>query len=191
MGRKLPNFLRDADEETVLATAERRLDAAPSPAKRRAAHLDMLLLETGLLLGLRVSELVKLRVEHVDQAKGSALIYQGKGSHDRYVPVPTWFLPTLAAWIGERTTGLVFRSPRGGQLSARTVERRFAALGRAAGLPRKLKPHTLRHTYATRLLAKGANIREVQELLGHASVATTEIYTHVEIERLRAVADLL
>ncbi len=189
--RRLPNFLRAHEQQQLIALAQARMDAAKSAAKLRAARLDWLMLQTGLLLGLRVSELCKLRAEHVDLAQATALVYQGKGDRDRYVPIPARLLEPLRAWLDGRTDGPVFRSPRGGQLSTRTVQLRFQVLGIRAGLPRKLKPHTLRHTFATRLLQAGATIREVQELLGHASVATTEIYTHVSTERLRAVVDKL
>ena len=107
------------------------------------------------------------------------------------MPIPARLVEPLRVWIGARAAGPVFASPRGGKLSERTVQKRLRALGLKAELPRRLKPHTLRHTYATRLLERGANIREVQELLGHASVATTEIYTHVSADRLRKAVEAL
>jgi integrase/recombinase XerC len=189
--RKLPNFLRAAEVLRLVDVAQARIAAAPSKAKRRAAQVDLVMLQAGLLLGLRVSELCKLLIEHVDLVQRSALIYQAKGQRDRYVPIPARLIGPLTDWIQGRTAGPVFPSPRGGRLAPRTVELRFKSLGRLAELPRPLKPHTLRHTFATRLLERGANIREVQELLGHASVATTEVYTHVSSERLRQAVDLL
>jgi integrase/recombinase XerC len=157
-----------------------------------------------LFLGLRVSELVNLRAADVDLAQATILVNQGKGAKDRYVPISSHFLPDLQEWMrsqeqgassqepgARRRDGFVFSSPRGGRLSARTVQLRLEAIGKKAQIPRRLKPHTLRHTFATRLLERGANIREVQELMGHSSVATTEVYTHVVPERLRGAVDRL
>ena len=189
--RKLPNFLRAHEAEALLAAALAAHAEAGSVAKKRSAEVDHLVIQAGLYLGLRVSEICKLKIEDLDLAQGTALVYQGKGNKDRYVPIPARFIPTLKTWLGERGTGYVFPSPRGGKLSSRTLQLRLKALGKKAQIPRALKPHTLRHTYATRLLEKGANIREVQELLGHSSIQTTEIYTHTVPERLRGAVEKL
>lgn len=192
--RRLPNFLRQAEADALLAAAAGARLTAASPSKRRAAHLDEILLQTGLLLGLRVSELCKLDVQDLDLAARTAMVRAGKGDKDRCVPVPARLVALLEEWQGrgkKRAAGPVFASPRGGRLASRTVQLRLAALGKRAGLPRRLKPHTLRHTFATRLLERGASIREVQELLGHSSVATTEVYTHTVPDRLRGAVDRL
>jgi len=181
--RRLPTFFRPAEAETLLA------------ALRSEQH--RLIILTGLFLGLRVSEITHLDVADVDCDRGTVLVRHGKGDRDRQVPMPHRLWEGLRAWIGERKAGYLFPSPRGGgRLSSRSVQRLIKrAAGRAgiAGVdvPRKITPHKLRHTYATRLLDTGANIREVQELLGHASVATTEIYCHVSGDRLRGAVDRL
>jgi integrase/recombinase XerC len=189
--RRLPNFLRGPEAELLLVTAQAQLDAAVTPSKRRAAALDLIIIQTGLQSGLRVSELCDLRIEDLDMGQATLLVVQGKGGKDRMLPVGTKLLEVLRAWIAGRRDGLVFPSPRGGRLSERTIQLRLGALGKLAILPRALKPHTLRHTFATRLLERGANIREAQELLGHESVATTEIYAHVAPDRLRGAVERL
>lgn len=189
--RRLPVFLRGPEAEALVAAATAERDAARSPSKRAAAERNRLLILAGLYMGLRVSELCKLRIEDVDLEQGMAMILQGKGDKDRGVPVPEKLLAELRPWIGERRSGFLFANPRGGKLSSRTVQMMVRRLAAVANIPRRVKPHTLRHSYATHLLDKGANIREVQELLGHASVATTEIYTHVSGEKLKKVVNLL
>ncbi|HLH24828.1 MAG TPA: tyrosine-type recombinase/integrase [Chloroflexota bacterium] len=152
---------------------------------------DRLLVECGLFLGLRVSELVHLQIEEVDLDARRLLVNQGKGGKDRYVPIPQKLMAALAAWIGKRTAGPVFLSRLGRGLTTRAVQQMLQAAGERAGLPRRVTPHMLRHTYATRLLERGATLREVQELLGHSSVATTERYTWVLTDRLRGAVDRL
>jgi site-specific recombinase XerD len=188
--KRLPNFLRAHEAERLVALALQQV-AEASTAKRHSAQVIAHIIQTGLLAGLRVSELVKLQVEHVDLLQGTIFVSEGKGKKDRYVPVTHSLTDTLRAAIGERTSGPVFASKQGRRLGVRGVQLRLNALGQKAGLPRTLKPHTLRHTFATRLLERGANIREVQELLGHANLQTTEVYTHVTSERLRRAVELL
>jgi integrase/recombinase XerD len=175
----------------LIMTAQAQLTAAKSPSKKRAAWLDLVLAQTGLLMGLRVSELCKLLIEQLDMLQATGLIFEAKGGKDRYVPIPGKLLGPLAAWIGARTTGFVFASPRGGKLASRTVQARMEVLGRKAGLLRKLKPHTFRHTYACRLIESGAGIHEVSELLGHAGIGITSNYLHCIPERLRAAVERL
>lgn len=183
MAKRLPTFLRASELDRLQAAAE-------NPR-------DRLILSLGLLLGLRVSELVKLRIERIDLERSVVLVYAGKGDKDRYVPIPQKLRTQLTAWIGETREGWLLPSPRtGGPLTSRMVQRLIKRLAKLAGLagaelPRKATPHKLRHGYATKLLETGATIREVQQLLGHASVATTEIYTHVLPERLKGAVDRL
>lgn len=145
----------------------------------------------GLYLGLRVSEIAKLRVEELDLVDGVAFVNQGKGDKDRYVPIPTRILDDLRTWVGERRSGPVFLSRLGRRMSSDAIERMVTATGVRAGLQKHVTPHMLRHSFATRLLERGANLREVQDLLGHSSVATTEIYTHLELSGLRSAVDRL
>jgi len=149
------------------------------------------MIETSLLAGLRVSELCNQRIEDVDLTTPELGIKQGKGCKDRNVSIGGRLLIVLREWIGDRRSGYLFPGPGGRKLSVRRVQERFAMLGAKASLIKKLKPHTLRHTFATTLLKRGANLRTIQELLGHASVATTEIYTHVDTTDKKKAVDLL
>jgi len=174
--------LRDDEPERLLA--------ATTTAR------DRVLLMTGLYLGLRVSEICKLQIEDVDLRRRVAFVREGKGMKDRAIPIPKPFAPILRGWIGGRQTGYVFPSPRGGRLTNRAVQKlvkRMAAKAglREAGKPRKYHPHKLRHAYATRLLQTGADIKEVQDLLGHASLQTTMVYVHSTPERLASAVDRL
>lgn len=189
--RKLPNFLRAAELSQLLTAAAAAIEAARTVAKRRAARRDLVMVQTGLFLGLRVSELVKLRVEQLDLAGGYCQVVAGKGDKDRTLPVPARLLPVLREWVGERKTGWVFTSSSERRLGKRTAQTRITALGVRAGLVRRLKAHGLRHTFATRLLESGAAIHEVSELMGHSSIQTTATYLHCIPERLRSAVDRL
>ncbi len=181
MGRKLPNFMSEsAPEQLLRATTRER---------------DRILLLVALYCGLRCSELTGLRVEDLEFTRRTLFVRQGKGKKDRVTPIPKKIVGPLRGWVGNRTTGLVFPSPRGnGRLTNRTVQYLFKRLAVAAGLPnalepRKYRPHAMRHAYASRLLATGATILEVSELLGHASISTTQTYVHTTQEHLKQAAD--
>lgn len=175
--QSLPKYLRGRE-------VDRLSDAV-------ATDRDRMLIMTARFTGLRVSELCALRVEDVDPEDQVLLVRQGKGKKDRYVPLPDKLFTPLWAFIGARTTGPVFRNYRGERLSTRTVQLMVRAAAQAAGIGKRTTPHMLRHTYATNLLNRGASLREVQELLGHASVSTTERYTHVAVDRLKGAVDRL
>jgi integrase/recombinase XerD len=183
MRRRLPTFFRSHEADALVASAKN--------------ERDRLIIQCGLFLGLRCSEITDLRIERINLTACQVLVAHGKGDKDRYVPIPERLRPLLQNWIGDRREGLLFTSrSKHGRLSNRAVQRMFQSVARKAGIagvdqPRKVTPHKLRHTYATTLLEKGANIRELQELLGHSSVATTEIYTHVVTSRLKGVVDRL
>lgn len=189
--RRLPGFLRPNEIESLLAVANTELTKAKSARRQTAARRNLLMIQTGLLMGLRVSEICKLRVEDLDFSSGIALIAHAKGDKDRTVPVAQKLMGPLKEWLGERLTGQVFPSPTGKRLTTRAVQLVVNRLARLAQIPRHVKPHSLRHTFATNLLERGATIREVQELLGHSSVATTEIYCGVNPEHLKKVVELL
>jgi integrase/recombinase XerD len=165
-----------------------------------------------LAAGLRVSEIVKLMPSDIDYGKGTVRVNDGKGGRDRVVPINSETLGWLRAWAEKRKAlGVGKRRPffcrirrqglhgkplkRGEAITTRTVQALVTRLAKAAGIERSfgggkkrkrgLGPHILRHTYATRMLDKGFSIREVQELLGHRSVSTTMVYTHVNPEALR------
>ena len=148
--------------------------------------------------GLRVGEAVSLDVRDVDLHRGEVRVL-GKGGKERVVPLPSVARESLAAWIdSRRSRGLLgqplFTTLRPGRdgprrLSARSVRRLLAERARRARIADRVHPHRLRHSYATHLLDMGADLREIQELLGHASLSTTEKYTEVSAERLLEVYD--
>jgi site-specific recombinase XerD len=140
--------------------------------------------------GLRVSELCSLRVEDVDLI-GEQLKVRGKGSRERIVPVGRMAASAVRSYLearrGERSPWLVLNQ-RGKRLTARSVRRLVRNYSRRLpALPEGVSPHALRHSFATHLLEAGADLRAVQELLGHASLATTQRYTHVTLERMRKI----
>ena len=183
--RKLPHALSIADIETLLAQPE-----GESPLALR----DRAMLELSYACGLRVSELVGLSRGEVDQ-RGKVLTVTGKGDKQRVVPFGRAAAAALGEWL-ERGRPLlaararhdrVFCNARGGALGRMGWWKILRGHARAANLATRVHPHALRHSFATHLLDRGADLRSVQELLGHAHLTTTQIYTHVSIERLREV----
>jgi integrase/recombinase XerC len=163
------------------------------------AMRDTALLEVLYGAGLRVSEACGLSLPDVDLA-GRVLRVLGKGGKERLCPLHAGAAEALRRWLGRRGEFLarrrrgqdaraVFLNARGGRLTARSVARHLDVYARAAGLLRPVSPHALRHSYATHLLAGGADVRTIQELLGHSSLSTTQRYTHVSVELLQAVYD--
>jgi len=144
--------------------------------------------------GLRASELVTLRLENVD-ANAGFLYVLGKGGKERVVPVAEAALAALAGYmagarpgfLGKRVSSALFLSRRGKQITRQTLWNRIRRWALSAGIEERISPHTLRHSFASHLLAGGADLRAVQAMLGHADIATTQIYTHVTPERLRDV----
>ena len=171
----------------------RRLLEIPD-AREPAGLRDRALLELMYGSGLRVSELVGLDVDDVDIDCGAVRVL-GKGGKEREVPVGSFGREAVAAWLEagrpatatSRSRAALFLNARGGRLSRSGCAKLLAKHAAAAGIVRKVSPHSLRHSFATHLLDGGADVRVVQELLGHASVATTQIYTLVTREHLREV----
>jgi integrase/recombinase XerC len=189
--RRLPQFLTEAQMTLLLNGPQRRLAEGTGDAFE--AWRDRLALELLYGAGLRVSELVGLNYGSVDLAEGTARVV-GKGRKERICPlgrvataVLTKFRAEFAPHAGPGDPILVH--PSGERITVRSVQlmlKRYLAL---AGLPLDLTPHKLRHSYATHLLNAGADLRMVQELLGHAQLTTTQVYTHVSLARLRDVYD--
>lgn len=135
--------------------------------------------------GLRVSEAVGLKKEDFD-LKARTLRILGKGSKEHIVPIAPWLVSTLKEWLLPLApSDFLFHNARGGQLSARGIQYRMQDHADKIGLAMTVHPHMLRHSYATHLLDGGADIRVVQELLGHSSLSTTQIYTHVSMAKLQ------
>ncbi len=206
--RRLPSVLSVADIDAVMATAERRRDDGPvaeHDGDRRAvrgelAHAlalrDLAMVETAYAAGLRIAELAGATLPGLDLRRGEIRV-AGKGRKERIGLLGrparaaiTAYLdagrPALARRGGAAPAAALFLNSRGGAIGERGIRLRLDDLFAAAGAPEGTHPHTLRHSFATHLLDGGADLRVVQELLGHASLATTQVYTHVSPARLRA-----
>ncbi len=184
---RLPKALPVQHVERLLASAA-PLGQPESPAGLRSQALLELLYGTGA----RISEAVGLDVDDVDLEQRSVLL-SGKGGKQRVVPVGSYAVDAVSAWLTRGRPALSPRGPalfvnaRGGRLSRQTAWTLLRAAAYRAGIQSSVSPHVLRHSYATHLLDGGADIRVVQELLGHASVTTTQVYTLVTVDMLREV----
>ena len=183
LDKKLPAFLS-------VEEASRLMEA---PERDSSAHLrDRAILETLYSAGLRVSELVSLKVKDVDLISQTVRVI-GKGRKERIVPIGSYSAKAIRDCqkaLGPEASGPekpVFQNRFGGRLTDRSVRRILNQYIAVASIQQKISPHALRHTFATHLLDKGADLRSVQELLGHSNLATTQVYTHVTTERLKRV----
>ena len=199
--RTLPKILSIAEVDTLLARARERAEDAeqPSAQRLRAARL-LCLLEVVYATGLRVSELVALPATAARRDQ-KMLVVRGKGGKERLVPLNQAAKRAMAEYLKLRAEGGQKSSKKDaqskwlfpsfgeqGHLSRQHFARDLKALGAAAGIaPERLSPHVLRHAFASHLLHNGADLRVVQTLLGHADISTTQIYTHVLEERLKAM----
>ena len=182
----------------------RRLPSALSPDEAvqlvaidgddRWAIRDRALLELAYSSGLRLSELSGLDVDRIDLVTGEVRVW-GKGSKERVVPVGAAAREALAHWLTQRATlpvvdgQALFVGAGGRRIVARTIERRLAAWAVKRGLSRHVHPHMLRHSFATHVLQSSGDLRAVQEMLGHASIASTQVYTHLDFPALAKVYD--
>jgi integrase/recombinase XerD len=181
--RNLPRPLAVAEVESMLAVP---------PEGDVVGLRDRAILETLYGAGLRISELVGLDVDDVDLDEGSVRVF-GKGSKERIVPLGRFAVDALQSYLTRarpalaRTAsgGAAFLNQRGGRLTRQGAAKILRSTARRAGLSKRVTPHTLRHSFATHLLEGGADVRVVQELLGHATLTTTQIYTLVTGDRLR------
>ena len=193
MEKRLPKTLSVADIDRFLARP--RADYEAGLIGEYSCARDAALFEVLYSTGCRISEVVSIAWEIVDFSRG-CMIVTGKGSKDRLVIVGSRALAALEELrsVAERRFSRpvlpsepVFLSDRQEPVSPRFVERRMKRYLAEAGLPTDLSPHKLRHSFATHLLDAGADLRSVQEMLGHASISTTQIYTHVSVERLKDI----
>ncbi len=183
VGRTLPSFLSESEAKTLV-----EVDLGKSPAWRKAR--DRAILEVLYGGGLRSEELVKLRLDDVDLSEGTARV-TGKGSKQRIVPLGGSAVRAIERVAARRPTRKkeenppLFVNASGGPLTTRSLRRIVRKALAAAGITKRTSTHTLRHSFATHLLDRGADLRTVQELLGHASLSTTQTYTHLTAGRLR------
>lgn len=183
--KKLPKVLYVDEIEQLLAQPD-----LSTPLGLR----DRAILEVLYASGMRVGELVGLELNSLDLQVGTALVF-GKGAKERYVPLGRPAMAALQQYLVKGRPQLasndhekhLFLNFRGGPLTARSVRRMLDKMIQQTSIYLKVSPHTLRHSFATHLLDAGADLRTVQELLGHVNISTTQIYTHVSNERLRQV----
>ena len=183
--RFLPDTLSEDRVEQLLESIE---------GNRPLGTRDRAMIELLYASGLRISELVGARLENLDLEEGIIRV-TGKGNKTRVVPVGRGAIKAVKRYLASerpnlvkpRTGNEVFLSVRGGKLTTQRGWQILKERARAAGLDEKIHPHMLRHSFATHLLGNGADLRIIQEMLGHADISTTQIYTHVDEKRLRQV----
>lgn len=184
--RKLPRTL-DADQvEHYLSPKD------DSPVGRR----DLAIAELFYSSGLRLAELVAVNINDID-AESQLLTVTGKGNKTRTVPVGRAALSAIARWLEVRpiddpdhdAAQALFTSSRGGRISERNIQSRLRLMGRKSGMRQDVHPHMLRHSFASHMLESSGDLRAVQELLGHANISTTQIYTHLDFQHLAKVYD--
>jgi len=183
LGRKLPEVLSVAEIDLLMS----RIDLSKAEGQRNKA-----MLETLYSCGLRVSELLEMKISNIYRAEGFIRII-GKGDKERLVPVSQRALKEIDLYLPDRNAlpiqsgyeDVLFLNRRGKILSRVMVFTIIKDLARAAGIHKSISPHTFRHSFATHLVEGGADLRAVQEMLGHESITTTEIYTHLDREYLR------
>ena len=187
--KRLPKFLTEAQMKQLLAAPQRRLESGGIDA--HSAWRDRLAMELLYGGGLRVSELVALDYGAIDFASGVARVV-GKGRRERLCPLGRVAMAVLVKFRDEFAprrlpTSPVLANPDGSRMAVSQVQKMLKHYLALAGLPLDLTPHKLRHSYATHLLNAGADLRLVQELLGHSQLATTQLYTHVSMARLKEI----
>jgi integrase/recombinase XerC len=189
--KTLPTTLT-VDEAFRLMESPETISEKFSEGSREKGLRDRAILELLYSSGLRVSELVGLNSNQLDLDLGIVKV-MGKGRKERIVPVGAKAIEALVAYLKERKIvegdEPIFVNSLGGRLTARSVGRLMEGYSRRSGIFRKVSPHSLRHTFATHLLDAGADIREIQEMLGHSSLSTTQRYTHVSMGKLMEVYD--
>jgi len=195
MRRPLPKVLTIDDVSRLIAAAEARIERLEGKARFKAKRLYCLL-ELIYATGLRVSELISLKRQAI--AKGPQfIVVKGKGGRERMVPVSQKAFAAVQAYLAalseERDDDTPWLFPShgdGGYLTRQHFALELKALAHEAGLsPEQVSPHILRHAFASHLLAGGADLRAVQQMLGHADISTTQIYTHVQTDRLRMAVE--
>lgn len=180
--QRMPKQLSRAEMERLLSYPARKFDEVRT----------LTILELLYAAGLRVSELINLRLENVDVNEGWVLAF-GKGGKQRFVPLHPacrrrlkYYLSAREAHFASKMVGSeLFLNKNGKKISRISVWKDLAALGREAGISQPLHPHLFRHTFASHLLQGGADLRSLQEMLGHANLATTQIYTHLDVTDLK------
>jgi integrase/recombinase XerC len=188
--KRLPRTL-DADQ---MARVLEKPAPVPPGADQRLAIRDLAIMELLYSSGLRLAELVNLDLLRLNLPDRTVRV-TGKGGKERIVPVGAMAITAIQRWLAVRTSlakpdeTAVFVGQNGRRLGPRAVQLRLAAIARAQGVPVKLHPHLFRHSFATHLLESSQDLRGVQELLGHADISTTQVYTHLDFQHLARIYD--
>lgn len=184
LDKHLPSFMT---EEEVVKLIE---SAFPKDENDERSLRDRAILETFYSCGLRISELSSLSIDDIDFISGIIKV-MGKGKKERLVPIGDTALTAIKSYIDKRKkqSQVLFLNKNAKRITSRGVRNVVGKYLKSAGLRRGISPHTLRHSFATHLLNRGADLRTVQELLGHANLSSTQIYTHLTTERLKNVYD--
>lgn len=184
LDKHLPSFMTEEEVAKLIESAFAK-DADDIFGLR-----DRAILETFYSSGLRISELVALSIDDIDFIAGIVKAF-GKGKKERIVPIGDAALNAIKKYLDKRKkqSHAVFLNKNGKRISSRGVRDIVVKYLRSAGIQRGVSPHTFRHSFATHLLNRGADLRTVQELLGHANLSTTQIYTHLTTDRLKSVYD--
>ncbi len=179
--RKLPRFMSINEAETLLNLPD---------LSSLLGIRDSAIMETLYSTGMRVSELVGMDIADVDFHNGIVKV-RGKGKKERLLPIGNHALNAIQLYLNKRGSvkQALFLNKREGRLTERSVARMLEKYAKKGGMGSHISPHTFRHSFATHLLDRGADLRSVQELLGHANLSTTQIYTHITTERLKQVYD--
>lgn len=186
--KRLPKAICVEDVEKLLSAPD---------TNTQLGSRDRAMLETLYSTGIRVSELVGINISDIDEA-GQALIVRGKGRKERIVPLGSHAIAAIGHCLSMRRTsvgnpldpgGPLFVNKQGTRISTRSIRRKVSKYLDEVGLDPSISPHTLRHSFATHLLDNGADLRAVQELLGHQSLSTTQVYTHLTTQRMRDAYD--
>lgn len=183
LSRELPDVLSIEEIDTMIASI---------PSEKAESLRNHAIIETLYGSGLRVSELIDIRISRLDLGEG-LLIVEGKGRKERVVPVSPVAVSLIGEWLRQRGEmdikpegeDILFLNRRGKPLTRVMIFYIIKELASLAGIKKTVSPHTLRHSFATHLLEGGANLRAIQEMLGHESIATTELYLHLDRSRLR------
>lgn len=184
LDKHLPSFMTEEEVAKLIESALPKDDSDESGLRDRAV------LETFYSSGLRISELVSLSLDDIDFIAGIVKA-KGKGKKERVVPIGEVALSAIRRYLDKRKkqNSALFLNKNGTRISTRGVRDIVEKYLKNAGLQRGVSPHTFRHSFATHLLNRGADLRTVQELLGHANLSTTQIYTHLTTDRLKTVYD--
>ena len=183
--RRLPEFLEISEVELLLSAPDRN---------DIIGLRDQAILELLYTTGMRVSELLSLNLPDIDMVNAIVKV-RGKGKKERIIPIGGPAMSALNEYIkrrdelaGDKSIQAIFLSERGNRIpDSKSIGRRITKYAKSVGIKKKITPHTFRHTFATHLLNAGADLRSVQELLGHTNLSTTQIYTHVTADRLKKV----